>query len=122
MTEERGRRWREIGARVREARVKVGLTQAGVARLLGVSPHSVWSWENAKTQPNHEHLMELASRCEVSTDWLLGRDVVEAEVLREDEPLLPGGRRRAARRGTWSPSGSSSVSCASGIEGGWPRA
>ena len=83
MTEERGRRWREIGARVREARVKVGLTQAGVARLLAVSPHAVWSWENDRMQPNHEHLVELASRCEVSTDWLLGRDVIEAEVLRE---------------------------------------
>ena len=80
MTEERGRRWREIGARIREARVKVGLTQAEVARLLGVSPHSVWSWENGRMQPNHEHLVELALRCEVSTDWLLGRDVAGVEL------------------------------------------
>ena len=86
MTEARGQRWQSIGGRIREARTKVGLTQAEVARLLGVSPHSVWSWENAKTQPNHEHLMELASRCEVSTDWLLGRDVVEAEVLEKMNP------------------------------------
>ena len=83
MTEERDQWWQSIGGRIREARTKVGLTQAEVARLLGVSTHSVWSWESGKTQPTHEHLVELASRCEVSTDRLLGRDVIEAEVLRE---------------------------------------
>ena len=83
MTEERGQRWPNIGARIREARMKAGLTQAEVAKLLGVSPHSVWSWESGRLKPNHGHLVELAYRCGVSTDWLLGRDVVEAEVLKE---------------------------------------
>jgi len=32
-----------------------------------------------------QHLVELASRCEVSTDWLLGRESVEEEVLGEAE-------------------------------------
>ena len=30
-----------------------------------------------------ERLLEVAYRCETSTDWLLGRDVVEAEILKE---------------------------------------
>ena len=83
MTEERVQRRQNIGARIRVARIKVGLTQAEVARLLGVSTHAVWSWESGRMRPSNEHLVELASRCEVSTDWLLGRDVVEAEVLKE---------------------------------------
>ena len=47
------------------------------------SPHAVWCWEAGKMKPSHEHLLELAYRCEVSTDWILGRDVVEAELLKE---------------------------------------
>ena len=36
-------------------------------------------------KPAHERLAELAYQCGVTTDWLLGRDVVEAEVLKETE-------------------------------------
>jgi len=85
MTEARGYPWRNIGARIKEARVKVGLTQRRLSELVGVSPHAVWSWEAGKMTPTPEHLLELAYRCETSTDWLLGRDVVEAEILKETD-------------------------------------
>ena len=68
--------------------MRVGLTQKEVSELLGVSHHSVWSWEAGKTSPSNEHLVELASRFEVSTDWLLGREVVEEELLEEAEGSL----------------------------------
>lgn len=83
MTEERDQRREDVASRIREARAKAGLTQAEVARLLGVSAHTVWSWEGGRVRPNQEHLVELARHCGVSTDWLLGRDVIEAEVLKE---------------------------------------
>ena len=83
MTDDKGYRWKSIGSRIKEARLKVGLTQKEVSDLVGVSPHAVWSWEAGKMKPTHEHLVELAHRCETSTDWLLGRDVVEAEILKE---------------------------------------
>ena len=83
MTEGRGHRWRAIGARIKEARLKVGLTQRQVSEALGVSSHAVWSWEAGKMKPTPEHLLELAYQCETSTDWLLGRDVVETEILKE---------------------------------------
>ena len=85
MPNDRDYRWRASGARIREARTKVGLTQKEVSELLGVSAHAVWCWEAGKTKPSGEHLVDLASRCEVSTDWLLGRDVVEADVLKQVE-------------------------------------
>ncbi len=83
MSEDRGYRWKSIGARIKEARLKAGLTQKRVSELAGVSPHAVWSWEAGKMKPTPEHLLELAYQCETSTDWLLGRDVVEAEILKE---------------------------------------
>ena len=83
MTEDQGYRWKNIGDRIREARLKAGLTQRRLSELLGVSAHAVWSWEAGKMKPTPEHLLELAYQCETSTDWLLGRDMVEAEILKE---------------------------------------
>ena len=59
------------------------MTQASLAQLLGVSSHAVWSWEAGRIKPSHDHLVALAYRCDVTTDRLLGLDVVEAEVLEE---------------------------------------
>ena len=83
MPEAREYQWKNIGDRIREARIKLGLTQAQLARQVGVSSQAVWSWEAGRTKPTHGHLEELAFRCQVSTAWILGRDVLEAELLRE---------------------------------------
>ena len=83
MTVDQSYRWKGIGSRIKEARLKVGLTQKQVSELLGVSSHAVWCWESGKMKPTPERLLELAYQCETSTDWLLGRDVVEAEILKE---------------------------------------
>ncbi len=83
MTQDEGYRWKSIGARIKEARLEVGLTQKEVSELVGVSPHAVWSWEAGKMLPTPDHLLDLAYHCETSTDRLLGRDLVEAEVLKE---------------------------------------
>lgn len=83
MAEEREYQWRGIGDRIRDARTKLGLTQRELAGQVGVSPQTVWSWEAGRVKPTHEHLEELAFRCQVSTAWILGRDVLEAELLSE---------------------------------------
>ena len=83
MPEAREYPWKNIGERIREARLKLGLTQAQLARQVGVSSQTVWAWEAGRAKPTREHLEELAFRCQVSTAWILGRDVLEAELLRE---------------------------------------
>lgn len=83
MSEARERQWKNIGDRIKEARIKLGLTQAQLGRQVGVSSQTVWAWEAGRVKPTHEHLEELAFSCQVSTAWILGRDVLEAELLRE---------------------------------------
>lgn len=83
--EDQGYRWKDIGNRIKNARLKVGLTQRQVSDLLRVSAHAVWSWEAGKMKPTPEHLVELAHHFEVSVDWLLGRDVVENQILEETD-------------------------------------
>ena len=75
--------WKNIGDRIREVRSRMGLTQAQLAKQVGVSSQAVWSWEAGRVKPKHEHLEDLAFHCGVSTGWILGRDIVEAELLDE---------------------------------------
>jgi transcriptional regulator with XRE-family HTH domain len=60
-----------LGARLRQCRRDRGLTQAGVARSLGVARVSVTLWEGDKTRPSLDHLLRLAKLFDVSSDWLL---------------------------------------------------
>ena len=85
MTDDRGYRWQELGARIREARKRVGITQQRLGELVGVRSHTVWCWEAGRMKPNHENLVELAFHCATSVAEIEGRDVVEAELLRETE-------------------------------------
>ena len=83
MTKARGYKWQNIGARIREARKKVG-ADPGPGEQAGRSqPPRRLVLGGGEDKASHEHLLELAYRCEVSTDWILGRDVVEAELLKE---------------------------------------
>ena len=56
MTEARGYKWKNVGARIREARTKAGFTQRQLSELLGVSSHTVWCWEAGRMKPAHERL------------------------------------------------------------------
>ncbi|MDE0476371.1 MAG: helix-turn-helix transcriptional regulator [Gammaproteobacteria bacterium] len=85
MIRDRGYRWSDLGARMREARKRVGLTQRQLSELVGVASHTVWAWEAGRMKPQHEHLVEVAFHCETSTERLLGQPVEEAELLKAAE-------------------------------------
>ena len=61
----------------------MGLSQREVGDFVGVRNHAVWCREAGRMKPNPEHLVDLACRCSVSSDWLLSRGVVAAELLGE---------------------------------------
>ena len=85
MTRDRGYRWKDLGARIREARKQVDLTQRQLGELVGVTSHTVWAWEAGRMKPQHEHLVELAFHCETSAEQLLGQSFVESELLKAAE-------------------------------------
>ena len=85
MTQDRGYRWEDLGARIRDVRKNAGMTQKDLSILLSVSHHTVWCWEAGKTQPTPEHLTGLAEAFGVSTDWLLGKDEAMEDLLNEAE-------------------------------------
>ena len=59
--------------RLKELRLKKGLTQTELGKKLGVKQSTFTNWENGKREPNFETLIKLADLLEVSVDLLLGR-------------------------------------------------
>lgn len=67
-----------IGPRIRAAReaVKPELTQADLARRLGVSSAQMWTWEAGRRVPRLPTLTRIADCLEVSLDYLLRGEVL----------------------------------------------
>lgn len=55
-------------------RKKAGLTQAEVAKALGVSDAAVCQWEKGETMPNGKRLPEIAKLYKCTVDKLLRED------------------------------------------------
>ncbi len=61
----------EIGKRIREVRLERKLSQNQMADLLSVSQDTISLWENGKSVPTAEYLIEISKNFNVSTDYIL---------------------------------------------------
>ena len=80
-----------ISATIRSLRENMGLSQAALARRLGVTRASVNAWEMELSAPTAQYLIEMARLFHTTTDHLLGLDPGEQVSLRgmtEDEKRL----------------------------------
>lgn len=64
-----------ISSRVKELRVNRGLSQEELGNMMGVTKVSICGYENSARVPSLESLELLADIFEVSTDYLLGREL-----------------------------------------------
>lgn len=62
-----------FSVRLKELRLKKGLTQTELGEKVGVKQSTFTNWENGKREPSFENLVKLADLLEVSLDWLFGR-------------------------------------------------
>ena len=60
-----------LGERIAALRKNAGLSQAALAKKLGVSPSTVGMYEQCRREPALEMLVKLADIFSVSTDYLL---------------------------------------------------
>ncbi len=63
-----------IEDRIKYLREAKALTQAELAKRLGITRSSVNAWEMGISVPSTQYIVELASIFKVSTDYLLGVD------------------------------------------------
>lgn len=60
-----------VGEKLREARIAKGLTQAEVAKTLGISPQAISNFEREKCRVSNENLRALCDIYGISADWVL---------------------------------------------------
>ena len=63
-----------IAEKVKKLREQKGLSQAELARLLGITRSSVDAWEMGISVPSTQYIVDLAGVFDISTDYLLGVD------------------------------------------------
>jgi len=60
-----------LSGRIRHARKLARVTQAELARRIGIAPSAVAQWEQpGGTSPTVEHLIQIATSCGIAFEWL----------------------------------------------------
>ena len=72
-----------IGEKIKEYRMKAGLTQKDLADKLFVTYQAVSKWENDETEPSFEILKEMCKLLNCTTDDLFGIEKQEEEKVEE---------------------------------------
>lgn len=95
-----------IHSRIKELRLKSGLSQAELAAKLGVSRQAVTKWESGRGMPDIDHIRNLGALFGVSIDYLVASDastasngpvLKQAINLRDIEPLRQLGKPIGSR-------------------------
>lgn len=85
-----------IGSRIKEARIKLGLTQEQLGNLIGVSKVAICGYEQGTRTPTIRALLKLADILNLDIDFIFGHDVsavaednnLTVKIRREDLKLL----------------------------------
>lgn len=80
-----------IANRIKKLREAAGMTQAELAKRLGITRSGVNAWEMGITTPSTQYIVELAELFKVSADYLLGtqgKQCVDVTGLSEEDVEL----------------------------------
>uniref|UniRef100_UPI004057764B helix-turn-helix transcriptional regulator n=1 Tax=Agathobacter sp. TaxID=2021311 RepID=UPI004057764B len=83
----------EIEKKLKDARVKAGLTQEQVAEKIMVSRQTISNWENGKSLPDIVSIMNLSDLYQISLDELLKGDQKMKEKMTKDVKVAKGNAR-----------------------------
>ncbi len=64
-----------LGQKIKELRKKANISQANLARKIGVSPSAIGMYEQNRRTPDNETMLKLCSFFDVSLDYLVGSAV-----------------------------------------------
>ena len=60
----------EVGARIRALRHEAGISQSGLAKILGVTPGAVGNWEQGSSCPTARQGVNICDKFNVSLDYI----------------------------------------------------
>lgn len=73
-----------LGNRIKAAREETGITQEELAEHVGISRAAVARYESGEIEPKIKNLVAIATRLNVTTDYLLGIEIQQKEPLTKD--------------------------------------
>lgn len=79
------------GFKIRQSRLRKGLSQSQLARAVGVSERNVVRWETGRNQPRIEHLVRIAEVCGVNVGDLLENGPDDSEPITREQRLMAVG-------------------------------
>ena len=82
-----------MGDRIREHRIRAGLSQDALAELVGVSRQAVTKWESGASSPTAANLFKLAEIFGTTADLLIDKEKAETE-----ENKISDGKKDKKRR------------------------
>ncbi len=74
--------------RLKDLRIAKGITQAELAKILGITQQAIARWERDKTEPDADTLKQLSSYFSVSIDYLLDNEKNNCSAFSDDEVKL----------------------------------
>lgn len=83
----------DIGLKLKEARMKEGLTQEYVAEIIQVSRQTISNWENEKSYPDIVSVIKLSDLYNVSLDQLLKGDEKMIGHLEESTNIVSSNKK-----------------------------
>ena len=82
-----------LGQKLKEARIKSGLSQENVAEKINVSRQTISNWENEKTYPDIISVIKLSDLYSISLDTLLKGDQKMVEHLEESTNVVESNKK-----------------------------
>jgi len=77
-----------IGEKIRQIRKERGISQALIAKTLGITQGAISQWENGITAPSSTQIIPLANVLGVNVEELLSRPVVISATTEQPIPQL----------------------------------
>jgi transcriptional regulator with XRE-family HTH domain len=84
-----------IGNLIKQRRLEQNITQINLAKRIGVSRQTISNWENDKTLPDIDYIIELAQLFNLSVDQLLA---VDSQTVSSTETQSPNFLKRQLKR------------------------
>ena len=77
-----------FGDKLRELRKNKYLSQDALGKEFGVRGNVIWDWENGRSQPSIEKIVDIAKFFDVSTDYLFGLNDRDIDRIKELNRIL----------------------------------
>ena len=76
--------------KIKELRAERGMLQSDLAKLLKIGQATISNWENGRTEPDQDSLLEMSKIFDASIDYILGNTDIKKAPNSNELDAIPG--------------------------------